>query len=409
MDREKLTRLFDLSTTHLNLQKFLVCVVPTLLAVLLFNYLHSLSASSFMHSLPVNRKSLYFSHSFAGAVLLALPILFTVLILIVLNGLTTLNRYYSIPDIFLWAGYILVFDMLFFLITVFAGMFTGSPISHLVLACLLQILPSSIYELVKSNLSYLLYGYSHLRINHGNQFDFYPLSMILSGRFSWKYYGLSHLLWYIILALILFAASMHIYQNRKLESAGDIIAFKKARPVLKYGVTIFSTLLTGAYLAYISGGSYTAIAFGYIFGSLLAYWAMEMLMQKSLKVWNAYKGYLVFLLLIFAALAIVKTDATGYVRRLPAPEQVQEVYFGTNFGVWIDPVYRQYYSKSPLIDTFDSFFFKEEESIKNLINLHGRLIQAGSGKSGQERHIIYTLKNGKRIMRSYKIDYRMFL
>lgn len=412
MDKETLIGVFDLSTTQLAFQRCLVCIIPTALAVLLFNYLHSARSAAIMHSLPVNRRTLYFSHSFSGLALVTLPVIFTGLVLILLNIFTVLKEYYSIYHIFLWAGYVLMFDILFFCFAVFVGMFTGNSIAHIVLTYILHALPAGLYVLLRDNISQLLWGYSDFRITYGNNLTPDPLSMVLSGRFSWKYYDAIHLLWYAILPLLIFISALYIYRKRKLEAAGDVISFRGIQPVFKYGVSICCTLIGGACFAYMFRDSFAAITLGYIISSFFGYWIAEILIQKSFKVWHAYKGYLAFSIGLLVVLVGIRTDVIGYVKWVPVPEQVQEVYFGTALGTWIDPAFRRYYRKPEEIDGFDSFFLKEEENIKNIIQLHTQLthapLQSRKSKLAEGRNIIYTLKTGKQIMRKYCINENLY-
>ena len=104
-----------LSLSEDGFQNILICVVPVLLAVLIFRYLQADKASVMMHSLPVNRNSHYASRCFSGLVLLLLPALLTCFILTLLNYFTVLGSFYTMPKILMWLGLNVLFNVLLLL------------------------------------------------------------------------------------------------------------------------------------------------------------------------------------------------------------------------------------------------------------------------------------------------------
>lgn len=179
------------------------------------------------------------------------------------------------------------------------------------------------------------------------------------------------------------------------------------RPVFKYGVTACAMLLAGAYFAGVSRGSFSIIVFGYILGSLLGYVTAEILLQKSLRVWSAYRGYLGYVAVITVLLLGITTDATGYVHRVPEPENVNKVYFGTNIGEWM--------RLEKLNNTIDQNaeymggnFFEDRNNIRNILLLHRQLLQSPLTENGIDYYIVYTLDNGDYLARRYSIDEKRY-
>lgn len=392
------------TTAEGNIQMLLICAVPVLLAVLLFRYMHVGKATAVIHSLPCSRRTLYVSHSVSGLLLLTLPVLLTGLLLIATYVLGNFKAHYSFALIPHWVGFTLLFNYLFLSIALFAGMLAGSSIAHLILTYLLHLLPIGIYSLLDYNLYHLLYGYSQSP-SYDTPTDALPIILLFKRNVSSWNLPIGYWIGYLLLTLFFFIAAGQIYRIRKLEAAGDIIAFPVIRPIFKYGITLCSMLLCGAYSAMFSEGAVPMILTGYVLGSLMGYWVTEMLMQRSIKVWHSYKGYMAFCAVIAVLLMGVATDTAGFVKHVPKPEEVQEVYYGFHIQDWFvkrlkDAEYIQYNRRQEEY----SYFFKSADAIKSVTDLHTQLIRKPYNKKGLRHYVIYTLKNGKHVVRQYPID-----
>lgn len=392
------------ATAEGNTQMLLLCSVPVLLAVLLFRYMHSGKATAAIHSLPCSRKTLYVSHSVSGLLLLTLPVLLTGLLLAATYALGNFETHYSLALIPQWVGFTLLFNYLFFSIALFAGMLAGSSIAHLVLTYLLHLLPIGISMLLDYNLYHLLYGYS-LSPSYDTPTDSLPMVLLFKRNVSSWNPPVGYQIVYLLLTLFFFIAAGRIYKLRKLEAAGEIIAFPVLRPLFKYGITLCGMLLCGAYSAMISEGSIPMILIGYLLGSLIGYFLTEILIRRSMKVWHLYKGYLAFCAVIAVLLMGVATDVTDFVKYVPKPEDVQEVYYGFHQQDWYVKKFTDAdYNLQHRRPEEYSYFFESTDAIKSVTNLHSQLIQKPYNKKGLRHYVIYTLKNGKHIIRQYPID-----
>ncbi|GFN23422.1 DUF6449 domain-containing protein [Thermanaeromonas sp. C210] len=403
--RDILKRSLDIFGGSAGIQALLICVVPVVLGVLVFGYLHSGRAAAWMHSLPCTRLTLFLSHSAAGLALLFLPVIINGLVLALLNITTPLQEYYSLADIFRWMGMTALFDALVFALTVLVGMFTGNTAAHLVLTYILQVLPNGLHVLMVENLSRWLHGYTPLSYPGELPYNF-PLMMFASGTGREDFTA-----WvaaaYLLATVITFGLAYFIYRLRQVEAAGDVVAFPILRPVFKYGVTACCMLLAGAYFAaeYRSGPA--VILWGYFLGSFVGYFVAEALLQKSLKVWSAYRGYLVYGVVVAVLVAGLASDVTGYVRRVPDPEEVRKVYFGSSLGQWI------HVEKLKDVDPGDprygdQMFFEDRNNIAHIVRLHHELAADRSNKTGVTRYIIYTLADGTHLARRYEVDEREY-
>ncbi|MCC5909243.1 MAG: ABC transporter permease [Clostridiaceae bacterium] len=401
--RNQISNSLNLNSHQNGFQFLLIIIVPVVLATLIFRYIQKSNTASMIHSLPYTRKTLYASHNAAGLLLFVLPIIFITIILMLLQITTNLSDYYSFSHIVAWGGHTLLFHLLFFSIAVFVGMFTGNSIAQMVFTYILHFLPAGLYVLTTHNLSQLLHGYNTSSF-YNSLLDHLPIFTLLNARGGVDYSTTLNILGYIIASIIFFVTAYYVYKIRKIEVAGDVIAFRKIRPVFKYGVTICSMLLGGAYFTGIGGGSFSTIVFGYIFSSFLGYWIAEMLMEKSFKVWGAYKGYIAYTLIILMVLIGIRMDVTGYVGRVPESHEVESVYLGP-LHEW------EWVRRGEMPHEYNrmhrsGYFFETQENIENMIVLHKDLIQGSTPMDGIYRyqHIIYTLKNGKHLIRQYLIN-----
>ena len=400
-----------LTPNYGSFQILLIYAVPVLLAVLLFMYLHSARATAAVHSLPVTKNKLFITHCAAGILLLVLPVVLTGLALMVVGQVDFLQDIYSVNDVLAWMGQTLLFVTLFFAGAAFVGMFTGNPAAHIAFTYILLALPYGLYELLRFNLSNLLYGYSSANLFQ-SYIDNLPPYVLLAGNLEGKYFTPFRIGEYLLLIAAVFALALYAYRLRKLETAGDVIAFAPVKPLFKYGVTVCCTLVGGAYFSSFTGASQVSLPwtiFGYFISSLLGYFIAEVLIQKSFKVWNAYKGYLGYAILLALALLVVRTDAMGFVQRVPKPEEVEKVFFGSNIYAWSE---LQAKDKIKTIEDPESYYlslegpenYQEPRNIENIINLHKLLAHDLHADKGRQQYIVYTLKNGKHLIRQYNIN-----
>jgi ABC-2 type transport system permease protein len=404
-----LQRSLDFSGGANELQILLILVVPVVLATLLFKYLMTARSTAMMHSLPFTKKALFITHSSAGLFLLVIPVIFTAIVMMVLQAVTFLQQYYTLINVLTWLGYTLLFSLLVYAAAVFVGMFTGNSIAHIVFNYIFHILPLGLFFLINFTLKQMLYGYPYLDIR-GSFLENLPIVMLVDGRINGAFTA-GHIAGYLFGTVVLFVLAYYLYKIRKAEAAGDLVAFPIIRPVFKYGVTFSFMLLGGVYFSEISQGDFTIMMLGYVISSLLGYWIAEVLVQRSLKVWGAYKGYLLYAAIVIVAIGVITADVTGYERRVPAPDQVEKVYLAPGLYAWINRDEKSvdisngqeitYYSTAYMSGLYQ---FQTAENIEKMTMLHKQLTEDPHKMEGPQRYIIYSLKNGKTMIRQYPID-----
>ncbi|WHH58869.1 DUF6449 domain-containing protein [Petroclostridium sp. X23] len=400
--KEALLGMLQFDTGNAEMQLIFMVVVPVILAVLLFSYLHGAKATAMVHTLPVNRKSLFLNHVVSGILLLSFPVLLTGGVLAVVRGLSVLNEYYSLINILEWVGITLLFNYLLFAIAVFVGMFTGNAFAHIVFTYIINILPLGVYILAEYNVQQLLYGYNSAS-NERFWIQLLPVLKVLDGMVRLE---LLEIIGYAFAVLAFLILAVYAYEKRPLESAGDVVAFPLVRPVFKYGVTACCMLLGGAYFSSMYD-AFGMLILGYFISSLIGYIIAQVLLDKSFRIWHAYKGYVIYAAIVMVLLTGISVDALGYVRRVPSADQVEKVYFGHNYYEW-EHFEKGKDPKNEELGYTDMYFFKDGENVDNIIRLHKYITQKPYNKRGRMQYIIYTLKSGKHLIRSYIIDEEYF-
>ena len=196
----------------------------------------------------------------------------------------------------------------------------------------------------------------------------------------------------IIASLILYGVSAFLYRKRRLETAEDVAGFNCLNYIFKYLVTLMGALGAFAIFSPLIYSSPAAVWLLVTLLSMLIYFAAEMILKKSFRVWGCYRGYIGFALVFAGIVSIFAfTDFFGYESRIPHIDRVKSA-----------TVY-EYYS-------YDEPFVKDRETIEKIIKLHEKMVEdkeiVDKKKNNGETtniHIKYNLENGKSLSRVYSI------
>jgi len=125
-----------------------------------------------------------------------------------------------------------------------------------------------------------------------------------------------------------------LYRRRHIEVAGEVLVHRPVKSVFKYLMGLLTGILFAIILMIFVIGRQTnnistltawLTLSTMIFGTIGCLFA-EMLIQKRLHVWKtAYKGIIVFVLSIAAAVLFIRLDGTGFERRVPNQNDVVSV------------------------------------------------------------------------------------
>ncbi len=378
-------------------QVFLL-VVPIAIGALVFRYMQKNRSASLYHSLPLTRAALYFNSLLSAIILFSIPVFLNAIIMLLMNCFSSLSAFYSVAMIFIWLGYSMLFGIMFIAMSVFVGMFTGSSIAQLAFVYILNLLPLFLSEFVRINLRGILYGFD--TYSNRNFYNDMPMFRL----FNMGSYESSQVvitIVYIAVTIALLIGGLYAFKIRRPETAGDIITFRPIRPVFVYGFVSCSTLFGGAYFLGIGNNTFSFAVLGYFISSIISYVVVQMITNKSFKVLHTYKGYLGFALVLVILTLGIRFDVIGYVNKIPASSEVQEIYIGYNIH-WFENKDDPNFIKEKY-DYSDTNLYKDPENIENITKLHQYVLDNRS-KNGNHQYIAYKLKNGKRIIRKYSID-----
>ncbi|GAW30657.1 DUF6449 domain-containing protein [Carboxydocella sp. JDF658] len=415
--------------------------VAVIFGLILFYYLQNDWASTFFHSLPIKRWSLYWQNLLAGLTLIWLPILINGLLLygvMAVFGVTEVqwpkqyaydpamemvnaNLTNAVPVgklVAFWLFLNLLMTGLFYIFTVFVGMLTGNVLLQGALTFIGLILPLGLYLLIKFNLWKLLYGFPR-DIDESTVLWLSPLVRYLDYQsYQLLFKSQAGYIWYGVAAVLFCLISLFLYRKRHVEAAGETLAAGWIRRVFIYGVATCATLTGGLYFSTLNESSTGALYLGYFIGGVLGYSIADMIAYKSFHFYRRWKGMVVFGAVFIVLLASVKLDLYGYQKYVPEQDEVKEVFFN---GLNRDsvPAVESLKGQDNIrrVRELHRQIIKLEKENRNLEKSLNRPIPDGAFRPEEPRRVMtaditYVLDSGRKVKRTYMIDmdrYREFL
>lgn len=323
-------------------------IAGILFAMAAFSYLTNPRATNGLHALSARRETLYVTHCLAGLVSQLAPQLLAV-------GLTgavlAAHGAFDLRALGLMLLALALPTLFFYLFGVFCMMFTGQILAAPVFYGVLNVLAVGVEVLVKTFAGNFLYGWDEF-----SWLALAPFSPIVRMAQSVRtadsasklvIVGLGWLWCYAAAGLVLAALGLLVYRKRHSEATGSIVAVGWARPIFRYGVSFCAALALGQLLYYLFFGQYRASGDYSLPGTLacmaaaglIGYFAAEMLLRKSFRVWKTgWKGAAAVTAVLVALGFALSLDLTGYegyvpdVDRIAAANVSFDVYSGGRRG-----------------------------------------------------------------------------
>lgn len=407
-----------------------------LTAMLLFGDLYSSRMCYALHAMPMKRQCHFWTNVISGMMFSLLPTAIMAAASVPLLMGTCVENAWQLAVLF-FAGTNLEF-LCFFGIAVFAALCAGNKAGLALIYAALNGGAYVVYWIINTVYTPMLYGVvtpttlvealtpvSKMMQSQYMELDNYnDLLKLYEGRLEEMvaHFTISESWWLLVIwaavGIALLLLSVQLYRRRKLETAGDTVAFPLLKPVFLICFTLASAAAAASMREIFFG--YRADAAMYLFliaGFLVGWFAAKMLLDRSTRVFRLRNWLQLLLLTVVIGLSLFLThiDILGISTWTP---QVQEV---TSAELSL-----RYYSTIEL---------KESEDIEEIIRLQqmaieDRLEEAGSfpvattittteAKDGPtaafvteqpaetyyiaEINIIYTLTNGKMVQRKYNI------
>jgi len=379
-----------------------------IVSMAIWSFMYNSRSASGMAALPVSRGGMFVSVMSAGL----LP---AVIINFIISLITfAVTAYYGVSSFFvcMQSFFIitLIYIMCFGLATLCAQL-TGSTFTLPAVFAVLNMVVFIVRSLIEGILHQFVYGFTGFSAwwtaylsppvgivrGCGVSYDYVELDGIDS--YISTFFGWGCLAIYAFVGLLLIAASFFLFKRRRMETAGDVVAVRALKPVFKYAMTFGCALVFGVFMSAIwfshSGSGIWSMIFMLVFmlfGAFIGYYASEMLMRKSFRVFKGSGSQIcISFAIIIAFMFAFEFDLFSIERHTPNPSKVSSAYIS-------------------LGDTT----VDEAAQIEALIALHERLVadkadnELRSQQSGLQivsLRIEYTLENGSVLRRYYNLAF----
>ena len=381
-----------LSNEYIILPALMAMVVPTVVGVMVFRFLHSKKTSVFIHSLPVKREANFVSSVLASLTLMALPVILNTLVLIILS-LSGYGAYFTAGECIIWMLINLFTQFVMFSAVCFVASLTGNSFAMIALNILFHffvLIFAGGFSIISEA---FLYGFANENELINKVFEHTFPTKIMSEVTTWSHGGFESRLFvieFIVIAIVLYTLAGIFYKKRRMETAEDVAGFKCLNHIFKYMVTFIGAI--AAFCLFCRSITENQLIFWFIIAlvSMVIYFASEMILKKTFRVWNSYKGFLGFLAAFLVMICIFAfTGFFGFENYIPLENEVEKV-----------ALYDYYREEKPYIENAD--VIKKARIIHaDTLNFRDEII-----KKDKETyfHIEYVLKNGKTIHRRYGTD-----
>ncbi len=371
----------------------LAMIVPTIVATLCFNNVHSAKQSNFVHALPVTRLENYISNVLAGLTLMVLPVLLNAGILLIMS-LTGYQEIITSSSVVYWFFLNITISFIMLSVSAFSAFLTGHTAAHIAINLLIHTAPLIIALGIYLVSQIFLFGFSESDNFIANEIVANtPMVWLYSSALSFKNYMnlfLKPQMWVFIgMAVAFYVLAFVLYKNRKIESCGDVAAFKIFRPILKYTATVFAAVLIFGMLSSSNLGAVPIFTVAAVVTAVV-YFASEMLIKKTVKVFKSYKGYLGFAVFMAIFISIFAyTDIFGYEHRIPERAEVESA-----------SIYYRYGDNIPMV--------ADDKLIEDVRTMHAEFISDIPVVEDLDEwytilYVKYNLKNGKVLTREYTV------
>lgn len=349
---------YELLNTGLSSGVMMAAVFGIFFAMAMFAYLTSPRATNGMHAMPIRREGLFLTHYLAGLFCQVVTLLVSFALAALVTAAFGVFDGYAVGTGLLLCVLLVLF---FYSFGVLCMVCVGQILAGAVFYGILNFLFVGMEALLRSFAGNFLYGYD----GRSSAFSTAPLSPLVEivrslsvvyvyddagTRFGTSYYsmtydgidpigpigvrvfGLGTLAAYAAAGLALAALALLLYRKRRSEMTGNTVAIGWLRPVFKYGVALCSAFSLGQLLSYfvfeLTDSTYTAGALigtiaCMIFAGLIGYYAAEMLLKKSFRVFKtSWKGALATSAVLILIGLSFPLDLTGYQTRVPEQSDI---------------------------------------------------------------------------------------
>ena len=373
-----------------------IALFAIVVAIAIFSYLTKEREAYTMHSFPVKRGGIFFSHYLAGVVILLAPYVLTCGVALVMSASNGLGL---TPEIFVYLLEIVIQILFFFSLACFVVMLTGNGIMTATIYVVLNILYVGVMTLYGYMGSLFVYG-SNMFEKYSNILDNMDgVAMVLTPVYhlfllveeSVDAYGMNseliQICWdrvgvvalYLIPSLVLVVLSVYLYGKRQLEVAGDMVAFSWGKPAFRVVFCFCGSMLFASFLySMMFASSVSCYAYRTIFrillflvvaGVILFYLVGNMILYKTFFIWKKTSYWRMGFLALLMVTGMFWVRNTQFGARLPdvkAVEKIKVTVYAENGSAAISH-----------LDDRVTFFLEDAKAIKEFYQLNQKVLSKG--------------------------------
>ena len=294
------------------------------IAMAVFAYMYNSRTADAYHCLPIKRGGIFATGYLTGLGFILAPHLL-IFVLGLFVGAGGAAPFFT--ALLIWLGAYSIQGMFFFSLAVLCAHATGSIVMMPILTIIMNFLVTVVVMI--SGIILEAFGYQGYAVwftplspcaHLASRYFFIEAAAYSSGQyqpFSWGYFiGL------LVASIACAALGLLLYHLRKTESAGDVIAPSKLRPLFKYcfatgcamvlGIFIAATFFTGMTVDPASLFSGWQLTLSIFIGGAIGYYAAEAMLMRNLKISRrAWQWLFIFLGVLLAATSVFWFDLLG--------------------------------------------------------------------------------------------------
>ena len=306
-------------------------ILSVLAAMVQFSFLYFPRSCGLVNALPLRRGTVYGTAFLTGLAAMLLAELLTVLATLLLAA----GRPLRFGSLLQWLAVTAGTTLAGYGFAAFCAMLTGNLLVLPLVYLLFNTLAAVLCRVLNNILLSLLYGFSH--------FD-PPLAVCLSPMTALDdmlsyvspdetITGLGVVAGYAVLGLLFAVLGRLLYQDRRMECAGDAVAIPALKPVFRCCMAFGTALVLAGSLPDVFPASemsgracFLLTLLMLLIGAVVGWLAAQMLLQKSVRVFRSGWGGCAVCCAVLALLCLgIELDLTGYETRVPDARQVRSV------------------------------------------------------------------------------------
>lgn len=372
----------------------LTMIFTLVFAIQRFGYMHNKRSVDLYHAMPVRRTPMLLAAWSASLTGLLLPLLADILLLILSGAAVSMNAFYNVPvgayfqlfgsQMFM-AAVCLTFCML---MAVCSGTVMDMVISIVLTNCSypLVILMTMVLG------SWLLPGFdgnfSLTLLTALAPFPAMVVAMVFAGNYSTYLFGNHYPLdipglfwgWWVLLFVVMLAASFWLYTRRKSESAESDLAFPAPKLLLRFLCSAAVGLLAGMVFFLVNNNT-VSFFIGFILFSLMAHAVTEALYSRGLRRFvrtlPSYGAMVLCVVLLYLSAA---TGFFGYDTRMPqnitsVTIEGSDFAYESSFSPEYNPISLYDWESGAILANRNHIVYEEQENIELIKKLHQQLLE----------------------------------